>query len=220
MALPYRKIMADHADFKVGAMLVPKAKTVIAEQIHSAKVHICSTTDGGAGFDAHPQIMNCDALITDVPNLFLLIRTADCAPILFYDEANRCVGAVHSGREGTRKNIAGAAVSAMQETYGAKPENLAARIGACICKQHYKVNNTVWDHFAASCAEQGIRVPESDRPCLDIQSVIYQQLVTAGLDQCNIKQVSICTYESGSHFSFRRDGTRNRQINVIGIIDG
>jgi polyphenol oxidase len=218
--LPYRTIMAEHTDFVVQDCIIPKKQVVIAEQTHSNRVHKCTGEDGGAGFDEHSQIMDCDALVTNLPNVFLLIRTADCTPILLYDEKSRSIGAIHSGREGTRKNIAGETIKTMVNSYSAQPENIRAVIGAGICKKHYHVSEAVWQEFFLTCQKQGVTVREADFPRLDIQDVIYQQLMLAGLQLCNIKTNQICTFESNSHFSFRRDGTHNRQINLIGLIDG
>jgi YfiH family protein len=218
--LPYKTIMSNHTDFIVNKLLIPKARCVIAEQTHSANVHICISTDNGAGFDEHSQIEDCDALVTDIANQFLLIRTADCTPVLLYDEKTYCIGAVHSGREGTRKNIIGNTITVMQENFKSNPENIKAWIGAGICKKHYKVNEEIGRDFEASCRKYNIFVDESDLLFPDIQNVILQQMIEAGLVLGNISKNCICSYESESHFSFRRDGTHNRQINIIGMIDG
>lgn len=216
-SLPYRKIMADHTDFSIGDFVISKKRVVIAEQTHSNHVHVCREEDCGAGFDDHPQIPDCDAMVTNLTNQFLLIRTADCTPILLYDEATQSIGAVHSGREGTRKNIAGATVSTMSEHYSAQPKNIKAWIGAGICKRHYQVDETTWQKIFESFKEQNILLNFPDFPYLDIQHIILQQLRNAGLKIDNISRNIICTYESKDHFSYRRDGTRNRQINIIGM---
>lgn len=217
ISLPYRKIMADHTDFTIGETVIPKNRVVIAEQTHSNHVHVCREEDCGAGFDDHPQIQDCDAMITNLTNQFLLIRTADCTPILLYDEETRSIGAIHSGREGTRKNIVGATVSVMSEQFSARPENIKAIIGAGICKRHYQVDEATWQQVFESFKEQNIMLNIPDFPYLDIQHIILQQLRNAGLILDNISKNIICTFESKDHFSYRRDGTHNRQINIIGM---
>jgi len=217
-ALPYRTIMAEHTDFSVKGIVIPKNKVVIAEQTHSKHVHVCHEKDSGAGFDEHAQIADCDAMVTNIQGQFLLIRTADCTPVLMYDEKTQSVGAIHSGREGTRKNIIGETVSTMQKQFNSLPENIKAWIGAGICKQHYQVSEIVWVAFSQSCKKQNILIAESDTFHLDIQDVIYQQLINAGLKPENISRNSTCTFESKEHFSFRREGTHNRQINIIGML--
>jgi len=216
-SLPYRKIMAEHTDFKVGDLLIPKNRVVIAEQTHSSNVHVCSEEDCGAGFDDHPQIPDCDALISNLTEQYLMIRTADCTPILLWDEKSQSIAAVHSGREGTRKNVIGATVRAMKEHFTAQPESIRVQIGAGICNRHYQIDDTTWQQMFESFKEQNILLNILDFPYLDIQHIILQQLRNEGIKLDNISRNIICTYESKDHFSYRRDGTRNRQINIIGM---
>jgi YfiH family protein len=217
---PYRTIMADHTDFSINKILILKNRCVIAEQTHSNNVHVCSEKDSGAGFDEHSQVSDCDAIVTGVPNQFLLIRTADCTPILLYDEKRKCIGAVHSGREGTRKDITGHCIEVMINEYNSQPKDVKAWIGPGICNNHYKVSEEIWAEFYQSCKNSNFFIDESDFLFPDIQNVILQQLTTAGILQENIISNNICTFESERHFSFRRNGTFNRQINIIGMIDG
>jgi len=219
-SLPYRTIMAQHADFVVNSITVPKNHIVIAEQTHSSHVHICQKADNGAGFDNHAQITACDAMVTNLTNQFLMIRTADCTPVLFYDKTTEAIGAVHSGREGTRKNIVRELIKTMQAQYQSNPSKIEVWIGAGICKKHYQVSSSLWTEFAHSCQQDNIVLDESDAPFIDIQNVILQQLLQSGIKLENTRQNHICTYESEAFFSFRRDGTHNRQINLIGLIDG
>jgi len=219
-SLPYRTIMANHTDFNIGDFLVPKSRTVIAEQTHSPTVHICNESDCGAGFDEHPQIPGCDALITNHIKQYLLIRTADCTPVLLYDASNNAVGAIHSGREGTRKNIVAATINAMQNQYNTQPQDLRAWIGAGISKKHYKVDESTWLVFYEACHLLDIDLSKDIFPIIDINFVISQQLLQAGVSVNRINNLGICTFENKSYFSYRRDGTHNRQINIIGLTDG
>lgn len=219
-SIAYRTIMSNHSDFLVNGIKIPKNSVVITEQTHSNHVHVCTSSDSGAGFDNHPQLMNYDAIVTNLPDQYLLIRTADCTPILFYDTQTDSIGAAHSGREGTRKNIAGKVILSMQAAYNTRPENVKVWIGAGICKQHYEVSPAIWDEFAITCRLNSVNIDSSDAPYLDIQDVILQQLIQAGINRDNIRLNTICTYESQLHFSYRRDGSKNRQINIIGLIDG
>lgn len=215
----YRSIMRNQTDFTLAGRIIPAFRTVIAEQTHSNLVHVCREEDSGAGFLEHPQIAIADGLITNIPNQFLLIRTADCTPVLFFDETKQVVAAVHSGREGTRKNIAGACVKAMMDVYGCNPADIIAYIGAGICEEHYEVSEEIFESFNASLSAEGLCPCTNKHRHLNIRTTIFQQIIRAGLRFINIENVQICTYEDSGYYSFRRDGTKNRQINLIGIID-
>ncbi|MGC9362026.1 MAG: polyphenol oxidase family protein [Candidatus Syntrophosphaera sp.] len=213
----YRSIMREHTGIRLGEKKIPARKLVIAEQIHSDHVHVCSEADFGAGFGDHPQIPGADALLTNIPGQYLLIRTADCFPILLLDSNAGAVGAVHSGREGTRKNIAGRVVRHMESEYGVFPRDTIAWIGPGICGHHYEVGGKVWEEFNQSMQDSGFEPSRSAERRLDLRARISAQLIAAGIPPENIRQQNICTYESPEHFSFRKNGTHNRQINLVGI---
>lgn len=217
-SLDYRGIMQRHTDLQIGDLIIPRDKLVIAEQTHSKLVHNCLPEDCGAGFANHPQIKEADGFITAIPGQFLLIRTADCSPVLLWDEEHLVVSALHSGREGTRKNIAAQAVLQLTTDYGCKPEDLKAIIGPGICETHYEVSPEVYEDFLASLKKQGINPISGSYRHLAIQATIHEQLLASGLREEQIECIPTCTYESLQHFSFRRDGTHNRQINIIGIL--
>lgn len=213
----YRGIMRNQADFYSGDKLIPAGSVVIAEQTHSDMVHICAEEDCGAGFGSHPQIAIADALLTNIPGQYLLVRTADCVPVLLLDKDSRAVGAVHSGREGTRKNIAGKAAKLMQEHFRIPAQDLIAHIGAGICHQHYQVDEATWKEYNRSLQDQGFIPDLSLFRHIDIRGGIFQQLIAAGIPIKNIEQERVCTFESEEHFSWRRTCTHNRQINLIGM---
>ncbi|HPS38293.1 MAG TPA: polyphenol oxidase family protein [Candidatus Cloacimonadota bacterium] len=217
-SLDYRTLMREQCDLRIQRVHIPIYRLVIAEQTHSCIVHECTEADCGAGLGSHPQILEADGLITSVPNQFVLIRTADCTPVILIDQDLRAVAAIHSGRESTRKNICGKAVRQMIENYGCSPERITALIGAGICAEHYEVSEAIWDEFIHSLEEQGITTDGMLFRHPDVRLTIYRQLIHAGLAAENIQQNTDCTFESDNYFSFRKDGSHNRQINLAGLV--
>lgn len=213
----YRSIMREHTGIRLGEKTIPARKLVIAEQIHSDHVHVCSGSDFGAGFGDHPQIQGADALLTTIPGQYLLIRTADCFPILLLDKNAGAVGAIHSGREGTRRNIAGKTVLRLEKEFGIPARDIIAWIGPGICGCHYEVGGEIWEEYNQSMLDRGFEPSRSADRRLDLRAGISAQLIVAGIPPENIRQQNICTYESPEHFSFRKNGTHNRQINLVGI---
>ena len=95
---------------------------VIMRQIHSDTVHRLDAAPAGK--------LEGDALMTNVAGLLLVIRTADCLPVLLVDEANRAVAAVHCGWRGTEKRILEKAVLAMAEALRVETRGDAGGAGA------------------------------------------------------------------------------------------
>lgn len=114
-------------------------RPVIMRQLHSDAIHRLSKVPAGK--------LEGDALMTDVPGLLLVIRTADCLPVLLVDEENRAVAAVHCGWRGTGKRILEKAVQAMIRAYGSEPGEMLAALGPCIGSACYEVGPEVREGF-------------------------------------------------------------------------
>ncbi len=82
-----------------------------------------------------------DAMVTDRPGVALGIVTADCAPILFADQARGVVGAAHAGWRGAVAGVIEATVAAMR-ALGAT--DIAAAIGPCIRQPSYEVGEDLY----------------------------------------------------------------------------
>ena len=103
-------------------------KLVLANQIHTDIVRVVTEKDC-LGSLSHRDYPECDALVTNTPGVALVVFTADCTPILFYDPVTGAVGAAHAGWRGTAAGIAAKTVETMIAAFGCKPENIRAAIG-------------------------------------------------------------------------------------------
>jgi len=84
-----------------------------------------------------------DAMITDKVDTPLVMRYADCTPLMFYDPVNSAIGLAHAGWRGTVAGMASRTVKAMTMAYGSKPENIEVGIGPCIGPRRYQVGEEV-----------------------------------------------------------------------------
>ena len=136
-------------------------------------------------------------LVTDSPDKTLMLRYADCTPVLLADTKRSVIGAVHAGWRGSAVRAAGAAVEALQQRFGSRPQDLVAGIGPAIGPCCYTVGRDVVDAFA-------------DRPGLfrdgrlDLWEANRQALLEAGMPTEQIDVARICTQcESDRFFSHR-----------------
>ncbi|MCF7912442.1 MAG: peptidoglycan editing factor PgeF [Candidatus Cloacimonetes bacterium] len=172
------------------------------EQTHSSQLMVIRCADD---YDILPE---ADAMLTAQPDIALIIRTADCYPILFFDPVKKIIAAAHSGREGTRKNIAQAVINKMTCS-GSFPENILAAIGPGISTKAYQVDADTWEKF---CQSTGTI---HNFPFLDIRRTITTQLQNAGIPAVNIFHHDHCTFSNKNYYSYRRNKTRKRQYNWI-----
>ena len=86
---------------------------VLSRQVHSDIVRVVDESNRGAGLYTQ-HLDDCDSLITNEKGLALVIFTADCTPILFWDPVTGAVGGAHAGWRGTALSSAARTVEAME----------------------------------------------------------------------------------------------------------
>lgn len=152
-----------------------------------------------------------DGMITSLPGLCLVIRTADCVPVFLYDPVNKVLGAVHSGWKGTMLNITGKCIGMMRELYGSDPGSLYAFILPSIGPESYEVNSDVADHFP------GHTIIVNGRLHVDLWGSIEKSCTGSGLRLENIFNAKICNRRNTGDFFSHRAGDRGRNLNFIYI---
>ena len=115
---------------------------VLTKQTHTDIIRKVTQADAGTGLFG-PAFPPCDGLITNEAGLALVVFTADCTPVLLWDEVTGAVGAVHAGWRGTAQDIVGKAVLAMADAYGTDPKNIRAAIGPNIAQCCFETDEDV-----------------------------------------------------------------------------
>lgn len=95
-----------------------------------------------------------DGIITNNHTITLLMRFADCVPVMLYDPENNAIGLVHAGWQGTGKRICESAVDSMKEHFNTSPEKLIACIGPSIGPDHYEVGHEVIQTLSAAIGKE------------------------------------------------------------------
>ena len=108
-------------------------------QIHSNKVLILDSN--------YKNNSDGDALITDEINKAIVIRTADCIPIIMYDKKNKVLAVVHSGWKGTLNSITINTLRIMLDKYHSKENNISVYMYPSIRDCHFEVEEDVYKLF-------------------------------------------------------------------------
>jgi YfiH family protein len=175
---------------RVVADFAPGASVADMHQVHGRRV---VDVELGA---SRPE---CDGVVTDSADVVLLVRAADCVPVLLADPDARVVGAAHSGRPGLLAGVVPATVERMR-AHGATA--ITAWVGPHVCGACYEVPQAMQDEVAA--AVPAARATTSwGTPALDIGAGVRAQLAEAGVA---VVDASRCTRESADLYSYRRDG--------------
>ncbi len=199
------------------------ADTVCAPQIHSDRLRYVGAANRGEGV-LTPSPVKCDGFYTAERGIALLVRTADCAPILLAgvrDDASPAICAVHAGWRGAAAGIALMAVAAMR-SLGVAAGDIRAAIGPCASFGNYEVGEDMRDEVisvaGADFATRHIREHDGALHA-DVAAMNREFLLAGGLAEENIDVAGICTVTGCARFHSHRatKGNRGTMGNMICI---
>ncbi|KAA1423469.1 peptidoglycan editing factor PgeF [Mumia zhuanghuii] len=188
-------------------------RTHLANQVHGRDVHLVT-----AETDPAAPAPEADALVTAEPGAVLVVRVADCVPIVLADDDAGVVGVVHAGRKGMVLDVVTAAVEAMR-ALGA--EDLRGWIGPRACARCYEVPEDMRDEVARELPTAW-STTSWGTPSLDLASGVASQLRAAGVDVLDLADdLHVCTIEGeADYFSYRRQGVRSGRLGALVRVRG
>lgn len=188
---------------------VTRSRVVSPHQVHGKRVACVGLRDGGTVIPA------TDALITDESGVGLLLRFADCTPVLFYDPVQRAVGLAHAGWRGVAAGVAPATVQAMVAAFGTRPADLWAGIGPAIGPQHYVVGAEVVESIDATLPEDApASVHRGGRWYVDLPGALAAQLRAMGVRR--VEKSDLCTASRVDEwYSHRAEAGRTGRFGVL-----
>lgn len=190
----------------------------LGRQEHTNHVSLVRRTDF---HDAtHHVYPSTDALVSDEPDMALVIQTADCAPLFLYDPVARVIGLAHAGWKGTLARIVQRTIEAMTNL-GSKPGNIVSWVGPMAHSCCYEVSEELVQIFAAEFTALPRNVIHEKRH-LNLVQINAIQMIEAGVQPENISFSNICTiHRSDQFFSYRADGgPTGRILSVLSMRGG
>ncbi len=176
-------------------------KAVCARQTHTDNIRRVTPADCGKGiFEVDSDIRDTDGLVTDERGIALIIFTADCIPLLFFDPKNGVIAASHAGWRGTAKNIGGKTVRMMSAHYGSRPEDIVVAIGPGIGKCCFEVDADTADNF-----DEKYRIAKpNEKYNVDLWGANRDFIAAEGVKPENIYISEECTIcKSDVYYSYR-----------------
>lgn len=187
------------------------SRLILLDQIHRDRILLLKKP-----ITPLPSPLEFDALITNSPNTFLGILTADCLPIFVADQKKKVIAAIHAGRQGTALGITAKALRKMEEEFGCLSKDLSIAIGPSIGPFCYEIDEKVfqqeWKPFSAS---RGV-----GKWMVDLAQINIGQMKREGIEEEQICCINLCTHCHGDlFFSYRKEGRTGRQLSFIGIME-
>lgn len=177
-------------------------------QVHGTR--IVEITSMGA-----PQ--EADAMVSRTPGVRLLIKTADCIPVVLADEEAGLVAAVHAGWRGLTADIVPLTIARLV-AMGASVARLKVGVGPSLGVECAEFSDPLveipaqyhWAVHEKKLSERTARV-------VDLWAILEQQLADAGVASDRVEWMRVCTCCSPEWFSWRRDKVMKRFGTFIGL---
>lgn len=147
-----------------------------------------------------PGLYQGDALITDIKDLALMIRHADCQAAIFYDREKEQIACVHAGWRGLVANIYREVVKALDTD----PKKLWVAISPSLGPRA-----AFYPDFPRECA------PFMEKPhYYNFWDLAEKQLRDLSIQNIHIERV--CTYEHPEdYYSYRREKITGRHATLV-----
>jgi len=161
-----------------------------------------------------------DAIFTNNPGVTILMRFADCVPIIIFDPVKKVVGIIHAGWMGTVNQIAEKAIIGIGRQYGCVPGDIVAGIGPSIGPDHYFVGEEVYHKaiVAFDNETEDILTRENGKIKFDLWKANEYLLRKTGVRK--VVQANICTAcDTHRRYSHRAEkGHTGRFAAIIGLV--
>ncbi len=177
-------------------------------QVHGCGVHAVSA------LGASPQIPDADAIVSAQAPVTLLVRTADCVPVVLWDRHSAVTAVVHAGWRGFVAGVIPAALTAMTNA-GASLSSISAWVGPSICSQCYEVGLDVQSQIVA-VSRAALAQTKGGQPAADVGAGVEDQLRVLGITE--IAHDMRCTKETASLYS-ARGGDQVQRLQFVVSVD-
>jgi len=192
---------------------------VACKQVHGDRV-----IEVREGDERRLSFLQCreegDAMVTNIPGLVLMVRVADCIPVVFYDPVQRVIGIAHAGWRGTCRAIAAKTVEVLIDRYASNPATILVGIGPGIGPCCYEVDNQVKSLYEEDFS-YGRRLIEerNGKLFLNLWEANRSQMLDTGIREEHIELAGLCTScHPQFFFSHRRErGRTGRFAALIGM---
>lgn len=187
-------------------------KLVVSKQVHGDDILILKSAGENSEMSLD-KLPGYDAFITDIQDMPLSVRFADCQGVLIFDPVKKVIAAIHCGWRGNVLNILGKTVLKMIENFGCNPVDLLVGISPAI------------GPCCAEFTDPLSELPEfmqryvNEKNCVDLWQCSLDQLKEVDVLAENVEISKTCTCcNKDLFFSYRRDkGNTGRMAAIIAL---
>jgi YfiH family protein len=209
---------------KLANQLSIKIKQIkILDQIHTDQILVLTDPDMAT------ENIQADCIMTDLPDICICVKTADCIPVVLFDPVQKVIAAVHLGRKSLLLGLLQKTILKMQAEYSTDPKNLQAWIYPSLQARNHMVFKDVADQFPAQYVQilpvgqhkiqnqaqiqdylktNNLKPSDLDQmqsASVDPQQYVIDIMLEKGIQLANIDCQNQDTFENPNWHSYRRD---------------
>jgi len=202
-------VQANH-DLIFQALGIQPGQVVTAHQVHGARVAIAEAAQQGTIIPA------TDSLISQRRGVALLLRFADCLPLMLYDPQRQAIALAHVGWRGCLAGVVVNTLAKMRRVFGCEPRDVLAGLGPAIGPCCYEVGpDVITGVEQALGGNSGLLLTQPDGTThLNLPAAVRQQLQKAGVQKT--EDSGLCTHcHTTEFFSHRAEKGRTGRFAAI-----
>jgi YfiH family protein len=210
-----QKLIVKNLRVVTESMNVANENLILMHQSHSNNVIVIDKKN------KNNKEFKSDALITQIKGLVLGVLTADCVPIILYDQNSETVACIHAGWKGCLSGVIENTLSKLKAIN--LNNNIIACVGPCIGKNNYETDLDFFNIFEKkSNFNSSFFTKKNDKKYFfDIRGFVNNKLKILGVNY--IDNLEMDTFQdSDNFFSYRRsrklrENDYGRCISVIAL---
>jgi polyphenol oxidase len=157
--------------------------------------------------------VKADAVFTDVTDLTLTIRFADCQNAVIIAPEKKIIGLVHAGWRGVQSRIMTSAYALLMSEWGIDPASTFVGLGPSLCTR------------CAEFTDPGTEVPELRKffsgKSIDLRAALDGELEGIGVPRHHRERLSDCTHcHPERYFTYRggdREIVKSGKVNCLAV---
>jgi len=176
---------------------IEKKQLILMNQAHSNKVQVVENEN-------NLERVEADAMLTKNNELALCVLTADCAPILVYEQDKKIIGCIHAGWKGAINGIIENTLKKLNQI-GGNVKRLSVCVGPCISQKSYEVKEDFYSIFTKKSKNNDFFFFKNEKNSFnfDLRGFVIKKFKDCGVSQ--IDNISLDSFAMKSeYFSHRR----------------
>lgn len=192
-----RDVVSDNRKVFIKELGIPDCSFLTIGLTHGTGIRVAKGSDFVQVDPETPVFNDADAVIISEPNKYLFFCSADCLPVIIYDNRQKIIAGVHLGWKGIVGKLHILTLLKMVSEFGSSIKDVIVGIGPGICfKCNWQQGRVLqcdlpeWKDYIAR--------DDSDKYFVDLRRFVLDGFSGFGVEPNQIEASSVCTVENNN----------------------